>query len=74
MGRRQNELKNTAGLVLKLRIILAIQALKISFYKQILVPAHFWLVPPHFASSGDGTDFITLIAITSRYFSSVFGT
>ena len=27
---------------------------KISFYKLILVPPHFWLVPPHIISSSDG--------------------
>ena len=55
MGHRRNELRNAAGRILKLHIIAAIQDLKTSFYKQILVPPHFWLVPPHFVCSGDGT-------------------
>ena len=38
MGRRRNELKTAAGLIFKLRLIVAVQDLKISFYKQILVP------------------------------------
>ena len=45
MGRRRNELRNTAGLILKLRMIVAVQDLKMSFYLQSLVPPHFWLVP-----------------------------
>ena len=36
MGRRQNELGNAASPILKLRIIVAVHDLKISFYKQIL--------------------------------------
>ena len=60
MGRRRNELRNVAGLVLKLRIFVAVQDLIISFYSRkvqfILVPPpHFWLMPPHFVCSGDGT-------------------
>ena len=59
MGRRRNELRNAAGLVLKLRIFVAVQYLIISFYTQkvqfILVPPRFWVVPPHFVGSGDGT-------------------
>ena len=38
MGRRRNELRNAAGLILKLRMLLAEQDLKISFYMQALVP------------------------------------
>ena len=57
MGRRRNELKNAAGLILKLRIIVAVQDLKFSFYMQILVSPHFWLVPPHFVCSGNGTGY-----------------
>ena len=39
MGRRRNELRNFAGLILKLRIIVAVQDLKITFFiMQILVP------------------------------------
>ena len=38
MGRRRNELRNAAGLILKLRIIVAVQDLKIIFYMQILFP------------------------------------
>ena len=57
MGRRRNELRNAASLILKLRIIVAAQNLKISFYMQILVPLHFWLVPPYFACTGDGTGY-----------------
>ena len=34
MGRRRNELRNAAGLVLKLRIFVAVQDLIISFYTQ----------------------------------------
>ena len=48
-------LRNAAGLILKLRKIAAVQDLKISFCTQILVPPPFWLVPPHFVCSGDGT-------------------
>ena len=48
MGRRRNELRNAAGLISKLRIIAAVQDLKISYYMQ-------FLVPPHFVCSGDGT-------------------
>ena len=61
MGQRRNELRNAAGHVLKLRIFEAVQDLIISFYTQkvqfILVPPspRFWLVPPHFVCSGDGT-------------------
>ena len=36
MDRRRNELGNAAGLILELLIIVAVQDLKISFYKQIL--------------------------------------
>ena len=56
MGHRQNELRNAAGLVLKLHVVVAVQDLKISFYMQILVPLYFWLVPPRIVCSGDGTD------------------
>ena len=41
MSLRQTELSNAAGLILKLRIIVAVQDLKISFYMQILVPLTF---------------------------------
>ena len=41
MGHRQNELRNAAGPILKLRIIVAVQDMKISFYMQILVPPIF---------------------------------
>ena len=41
MGRRRNELKNAAGPILKLRVIVAVQDLKISFYMQILMPPTF---------------------------------
>ena len=37
-GRRRNELRNAAGLILKLRKIVAVHDLKISFCRQILVP------------------------------------
>ena len=44
MGRRRNELKSAAGLVLKLGIFVPVQDLIISFYTQkvqfILVPTH----------------------------------
>ena len=49
MGCRRNELRNAAGLISKLRIIVAVQVLKTSFYKQLLVP-------PHFVYSGDRTE------------------
>ena len=55
MGHGQNELRNAAGLILKLRVIVAVQDMKIGLYMYILVPPHFWLVPPHFVCSGDGT-------------------
>ena len=42
MGHRQNKLRNAAGPVLKLSIIVAEQDLKVSFYMQILVPPYFW--------------------------------
>ena len=45
MSCRRNELRNAADLILKLRIIVAVQDLKISFYSQILVSPYFWLVP-----------------------------
>ena len=38
-----------------LRLWLQPYDLKISFYMLIFVPLHFWLVPPHFACSGDST-------------------
>ena len=38
MGGIRNELRNAAGLISKLRIIVDAQDLKNSFYKQILVP------------------------------------
>ena len=61
MGCRQNKLRNAAGLIiLKLRIIVAVEDGKISFYMQILVHSHFWLVLPHVVCSGDGTGFKTL--------------
>ena len=41
MGCRQYKLRNVTGLILKLRIIVAVQELKISFYEQILVPPLF---------------------------------
>ena len=43
MGRRRNELRNAAGLVLKLRLFVAVQDLIISFYTQ---KVQFMLVPP----------------------------
>ena len=61
MGHTQNELRNVAGLILKLRISIAVQDMKISFYMQVLVPPYFWLVPPHFVCSGDGTVHIDII-------------
>ena len=45
MGRLRNELRNAAGLVLKLHIIFAVQDLTISHYMQILVPPTFGLWP-----------------------------
>ena len=36
-------------------MIVAVQDLKISFYKQILLPPHFWLMPSYFVCSGDET-------------------
>ena len=64
MGRIRNELRNVAGLILKLRIIVAVQDLKISFYMQILVPRHFWLVLPHIVCSGDVTAMGTELMIS----------
>ena len=61
MGRRRNELRNAAGLILKLSIIVAVQDLKISFDKQILLPPRFWLVPFCFIYSGDGTALSALV-------------
>ena len=58
MGHRQDEPRNAAGLIFKMRIIVAVQDLKINFYVQILVPPYFWLVLPYFVCSGDGTDCI----------------
>ena len=56
MGHKQNELRNAAGLILELRITVAVQNLKISFYMQILVPPLLLAsAPPHFVCSGDGT-------------------
>ena len=55
MGRRRNELRTAAGLIFKLRIIIAAQGLKIGFYKRSLVPPYLLLVTPHFVCSGDGT-------------------
>ena len=51
MGRRRNELRNAAGLVLKLRIFVAVQDLIISFYT---LKVQFILVlssPPLLASA-----------------------
>ena len=48
MGRRRNELRNAAGLVLKLRIFVAVQYLIISFYTQ---KVQFILVPPSLLGS-----------------------
>ena len=45
MGHRQNEIRNAAGLILKIRIIVAVQNMKISFHMKILVP------PPILASA-----------------------
>ena len=41
MSRRRNKLRNAASLVFNLRIIVAVQDLKINFYTQILVPPTF---------------------------------
>ena len=55
MDRGQNKLRNASDLILKLRIIVVVQDLKVSFYIQISVPPpRFWLVLPHFVCSGDG--------------------
>ena len=56
MGSSRNKLRNVAGIILRLRINVAVQDLKISFYMKILVPPYFWLEPPHFVYSGEGTD------------------
>ena len=48
MGQRQNDLRNAAGLVLKMRKFVAEQDLIISFYTQKVnfsAPLRFWLVP-----------------------------
>ena len=50
MGRGLNELRNAAGFVFKLRIIVAVQDLKISFYTQISVlPTFGWCPLTSFA-------------------------
>ena len=59
MDHRQKGLRNAANPILKLRVTVAVQELKISFYMQVLMPSYFWLVPPHFVCSGDGTVTIT---------------
>ena len=43
MGHRLNELRNAVGLILKLRIIVTVQDLKITLYMQIFVPPTFGL-------------------------------
>ena len=48
VGRRRNELRNAAGLVLKLRIFVAVQDLIISFYTQ---KVQFISVPPPLLAS-----------------------
>ena len=45
MGHKQNELRNAADLIFKFGIIVAVQDLKISIYKQILVPPTFGKCP-----------------------------
>ena len=55
MGHRQNELRNAAGLVLKIAHNFNHTRSEDQFYTQILVHPYFWLVPPHFVCSGDGT-------------------
>ena len=40
-GPKAKRVRNTAGLVLKLRIVVAVKNLKISFNKQILMSPHF---------------------------------
>ena len=52
MGHRQNELKDAAGLLLKLRIIVVVQDPKISIYMQVLVPS-LLLVSTRAAERGD---------------------
>ena len=54
MGRRRNELRNVAGLISKLRIIVAIRSEDPLLCAKFSAP-HFWLVPPHFICSGYGT-------------------
>ena len=48
MGRNKNELRSAAGLILKLRIVCSRTIWRLVFYLLILVPLHFWLLPPHF--------------------------
>ena len=45
MGRRLNKVRDAAGLILKFRIIVAVQDLKISLYMQILVPTTLTSAP-----------------------------
>ena len=54
MGHGQNELRDAAGLIFKLRIIVAVQFKDQSLYANFSAP-QFWLVPPHFVCFGDGT-------------------
>ena len=56
MGRRRNELRNAASFILKLRIIVVAVRYEDQFlYANFSAPPHFWLVPPHFICSGNGT-------------------
>ena len=56
MGRRRKELRNAADLILELCIIVAVRSENQFIYANFSAPLpHFWLVPPHFICSGDGT-------------------
>ena len=55
MRRRRNELRNAACLILKLRVIVVVRSEDRFLYANFSAPTQFWLVPPHFICSGDGT-------------------
>ena len=59
MGRKRNELRNVADLILELRIIVAVWFEDQFLYSNFSAPPHFWIVPPHFICFGDGTAYIT---------------
>ena len=54
MGCKQNELRNAAGLILKLRIIVAVRSKDQSLYAKFSAPS-LLASAPHFICSGNGT-------------------